>query len=86
MTDHFQPDARIDLHARSPEAALAQLAYAVESGRYTGRALEVVHGQGSGALREKVRAWGRQSRHVKRVWEGENYFLPGGSGVTIFFL
>ena len=86
MTDRFQPDARLDLHDRRPDAALALLESAVASGRYKGRSLEVVHGQGSGALREQVRAWGRGSRHVKAIWAGEDYFLAGGGGVTVFFL
>ena len=86
MTDHFQPDARIDLHDRRPDAALALLEREIASGRYKGRILEVVHGQGRGVLREQVREWGRRSPQVKRIWEGEDYFLPGGGGVTFFFL
>ena len=86
MTAKFEPDATIDLHGYRPDAALERLRRAVESGQYRGKALEVVHGQGRGALRDLVRDWGRRSRLVTKMWNGEEVFLPGGGGVTIFFL
>ncbi len=86
MSSRFEPDASIDLHGYRPDAAMYQLSRMVDSGRYRGKALEVVHGQGRGVLREMVREWGARSPLVKRVWNGEDVFLPGGGGVTIFFL
>ena len=86
MGMRFEPDASIDLHGRTPEAAMEYLRRATESGRYRGKSLLVVHGQGRGILRERVRAWGRESRCVREIWPGEDYFIPGGGGVTVFFL
>ena len=86
MIGKFEPDASIDLHGRRPDAALEYLRRAVESGRYRGKALEVIHGQGRGVLREQVREWARRSSCVREVWTGEDYFLPGGGGVTVLFL
>lgn len=86
MSSRFEPDASIDLHGRRPDAAMELLRQTVESGRYRGKALEVVHGQGRGILREQVREYARASALVKRSWAGEEVFLPGGGGVTIFFL
>ena len=86
MSDRFEPDASIDLHGRAPDAAMALLRREVESGRRRGSSLAVIHGQGRGVLRELVRKYGRESRLVIKCWPGEDYFLPGGGGVTVFFL
>lgn len=86
MSSRFEPDASIDLHGRRPDAAMELLRQTVESGRYRGKALEVVHGQGRGILREQVREYACASALVMRSWAGEEFFLPGGGGVTIFFL
>ncbi|MBQ9874277.1 MAG: Smr/MutS family protein [Thermoguttaceae bacterium] len=86
MSERFAPDASIDLHGRRPDAALELLRRAVESGKYRGKTLEAIHGQGSGVLRETVRDWARRSNLVKQVWAGEDFFLPGGGGVTVLFL
>ncbi len=86
MIGKFEPDASIDLHGRRPDAALEYLRRVAESGRYRGKALVVIHGQGRGVLREQVRAWARDSSLVREVWAGEDYFLPGGGGVTALFL
>lgn len=86
MSGRFEPDVSIDLHGRHPDAALELLRREIDSGRYRGRALEVVHGQGRGVLRERVREYARVSPLVKKYWPGEDYFLPGGGGVTVFFL
>jgi len=86
MSSKFEPDATIDLHGRRPDAAIEYLRRTVESGRYRGKALEVVHGQGRGVLRDLTREWGERSALVKRMWFGEDVFLPGGGGTTIFFL
>ena len=82
----FEPDASIDLHGRRPDAALELLRREIDSGRYRGRSLAVIHGQGRGILRDQVREYARSSPLVLRYWPGEDYFLPGGGGVTVFFM
>ncbi len=86
MSGRFEPDASIDLHGRRPDAAMELLRREIDSGRYRGKSLAVVHGQGRGVLREQVRAFARMSPLVKSCWPGEDYFLPGGGGVTVLFL
>lgn len=86
MSQRFEPDASIDLHGRRPDAAMELLRQAVDSGRYRGKSLEVIHGHGRGVLSAQVRAFAQSSPMVKRYWPGEDFFLPGGGGVTVFFL
>ncbi|MCF0233982.1 MAG: Smr/MutS family protein, partial [Thermoguttaceae bacterium] len=50
MTQAFRPDASIDLHGFHPDAAMERLRLAVDSGRYRGKTLEVIHGCGRGVL------------------------------------
>lgn len=85
MTSRFQPDDSIDLHGYSPDAAMEQLRRRVETSRRKGSSLEVVHGHGRYILRDRVREYGLHSPLVKQVWNGEDLFLPGGGGVTVFF-
>ncbi len=86
MSARFEPDASIDLHGYRPDAAMDLVRRAVESGRYRGKTLEVIHGHGSGVLREMTRKYAASSHAVKRYCGGEELFLPGGGGVTIFYL
>lgn len=86
MSARFEPDFSIDLHGYRPDAAMELVRRAVESGRYRGKTLEVIHGQGGGVLREMTRKYAQSSRAVKRYCGGEELFLPGGGGVTIFYL
>jgi DNA-binding transcriptional MocR family regulator len=81
-----EPDFSIDLHGFHPDAAMQRLRREVESGAHRGKALEVVHGCGRGVLRERVRAWAERSPMVRKIWPGEDCFLPGGGGVTVLFL
>ena len=87
----FEPDASIDLHGLHPDEALRRTRVLMESPEYRGKSLMVIHGKGLhgksyGTLRERVREMGARSPLVKRVWNGEDVFLPGGDGVTVFFL
>ena len=87
----FEPDASIDLHGLHPDEALRRTSVMLESPEYRGKTLMVIHGKGLngksyGTLRSRVRELGASSRFVKRVWNGEDVFLPGGDGVTVFFL
>ena len=82
----FEPDFSIDLHGFHPDAAMERLRREVESGAHRGKALEVIHGCGRGVLRERVREWAERSPMVRKIWPGEDCFLPGGGGVTVLFL
>lgn len=74
----FEPDFSIDLHGFHPDAAMERLRREVESGARRGKTLEVIHGCGRGVLRERVRAWAERSPMVRKIWPGEDCFLPGG--------
>ena len=39
-----------------------------------------------GVLREATRRYAASAPEIKRVWNGEDVFLPEGDGMTIFFL
>ena len=86
MGDKFKADASIDLHGLRPDEALARVRRMVESGRYSDKSIEIIHGQGRGVLRERVREWGERSSKVKRMVCAEDIGFLGGGGVTIFFL
>ncbi|MDO4587005.1 MAG: Smr/MutS family protein [Planctomycetia bacterium] len=82
----FKADLTLNLHGMNPEAAEERVRRTLESGRYRGKIILIIHGQGRGILRERIRNWAKQSRLIKTIWNGEDYFLPGGGGVTAFFL
>ncbi len=82
----FEADVALNLHGFHPDAAMERLRRAVEGGGYRGRSLEVIHGCGRGVLRDRVREWAAKSPRVRQIWPGEDYFLPGGGGVTVLFL
>ncbi len=81
----FQADITLNLHHLTAEAALWTLRRKLESGNIQGKTVLVIHGYGKGRLRETVRNWASHSPLVKKVWEGEEYFLDGGGGVTALF-
>ncbi|MDD3587148.1 MAG: Smr/MutS family protein, partial [Thermoguttaceae bacterium] len=80
----YRTDIVIDLHDMTPDEAqmLVQRTCRVSGGK----SLMIIHGRGKGILRERVRNWGRNSSLVRRVVCGEDGLLPGGNGVTVFFL
>lgn len=82
----FVPDKTIDLHGLTPEDAMELTRRTVETGALRGKTLAIVHGRGGGTLRAFVREYGAASPLVERALNGEDGFLPGGSGVTVFFL
>ncbi|MBQ1455815.1 MAG: Smr/MutS family protein [Thermoguttaceae bacterium] len=82
----YNADLTIDLHGLTAEAAVAYLCRRLEPGYHSKKSVLVIHGNGAGRLREAVRAWARRSALVEDIWEGENRFLDGGSGVTLLFL
>ena len=82
----FVADAWIDLHGLRADEALRRVRQAVEGGEYRGKSLAIVHGKGQGVLREATRRYASSAPEIKRVWNGEDVFLPEGDGMTIFFL
>lgn len=83
----YKADIEIDLHGFiTAKAAVEHLRHKIERGCYSKKSVLVIHGKGAGRLREAVRAWARRSPLVQEIWEGENRFLDGESGVTVLFL
>lgn len=82
----FQADLTINLHGFTAEAALLRVRRTLETGRYRGKTVLIIHGFGQGKIREAVRRWAADSSMVKTVWPGEDFFLDGGGGVTALFL
>ncbi|MDO5552526.1 MAG: NfeD family protein [Planctomycetia bacterium] len=79
-------DESINLHGLAPDVALLRVRNKCQEPGMKGHTLLVIHGYGQGILRERVRNWGQSSLLVKTMWPGEQYNLPGGGGVTLFFL
>ena len=78
-------DIEIDLHGLNFEDAVRK----IESVIYfesSGCSILVIHGVGSGALREKVREYIRGNEFISDYLFGEDLNLPGGVGVTVIYL
>jgi DNA mismatch repair protein MutS2 len=73
-------DATVDLHGKTAEAALRELADVLNDNEI--HTLLVVHGKGEGILRQRVRAFLRGHAEVREIRLGEEAGLPGGDGVT----
>ena len=82
----FHPDLIVDLHGYLPEMAMQRVRQMCDSKQAKGRTLMIVHGQGKGVLRDQIRRWATSSSKVREVVKGEDYALPGGSGVTLLYL
>ena len=75
----FNPE--IDLHGMSVSDALKALDRWIDKAYLLGHMqLKIIHGKGSGALRNAVRAYLQSHGQVKRVIAQHPY--PGGEGVT----
>ncbi len=86
MDSYKAADIYIDLHGFYPEAAMYRVQKAVETRENLGKSILIVHGYGQGVLRQQVREYLRNSPLVTKVCPGEEFFLPGGGGVTLVFL
>ena len=80
---HFHFDDDIDLHGYTREEAIRELEEVVFS--TSSKTLLVIHGKGSGVLKNAVRAFVRKSPNIKGYEFGENLNLPGGDGVTVIY-
>ena len=72
----------IDLRGKRVDEALQEIEYAVDRMIRSGiRSAVVIHGHGTGALKEAVRQWLRYSSYILQSRPGE--YGEGGDGVTI---
>ncbi|MCK4981969.1 MAG: Smr/MutS family protein [Victivallaceae bacterium] len=78
---HFDDD--VDFHGYTREEAIRELEELVFTS--SSKTLLIIHGKGTGVLKNAVRAFVRKSQHIKSYEFGENINLPGGDGVTIIY-
>lgn len=81
-----QADVIIDLHGLLGAGAEVRVQQVLEDRKNQGKSILFIHGGGQGVLRDIVRSQAADSRQVKNIWPGEDYFLEGGAGVTLVFL
>ena len=79
----FYFDEDIDLHGYTRDEAIKELEELVFSS--SGKTLLIIHGKGTGVLKNAVRAFVRRSQYIKNYEFGENINLPGGDGVTVIY-
>lgn len=80
-------DFRVDLHGKTVDEAMALLRPLF--GRYagTGRSVLLIHGNGSGILRTRIRGALASGRLPCRIYfPGEDIGAPGADGVTVVHL
>ncbi len=72
----------IDLRGKRVDEALQEMEYAIDGMVRSGiRSAVIIHGHGTGAMKEAVRQWLRYSSYVTQSRPGE--YGEGGDGVTI---
>lgn len=79
----FHFDDEVDLHGYTREEAIKELEELVFS--TSSKTLLIIHGKGSGVLKNAVRAFVRKTPNIKSYEFGENINLPGGDGVTVIY-
>ncbi len=79
----FYFDEDIDLHGYTREEAIKELEELVFSS--SSKTLLLIHGKGTGILKNAVRAFVRKSQYIKSYEFGEDINLPGGDGVTVIY-
>ena len=74
-------DRQIDVHGYYLEDAI----YELEEILFCSHAesILVIHGHGSGVLKNGLREFIKNNPHIKSFEYGENLNLPGGGGVTV---
>lgn len=77
-------DRKLDFHGYTGDEAVYELEEALY--QYEGESILIVHGKGSGILRERIRKFLSSSELTKSVEYGENINLPGGDGATVVYL
>ena len=77
-------DSTVDLHGMSAEEAMTLLTGIVNRNRKPGRSILVIHGNGSGTLRSRVRGALKSGRlPCRSFFFGEDIGAPGLDGVTV---
>ncbi len=80
MSDDFEP--KIDLHGHRIEEGLAILDRFLDRAMLSGEnEVSVIHGHGSGQLKQAVRSFLTQSPYVEAFHPGDSW--EGGDAVTI---
>lgn len=77
-------DARLDLHGFTLKEATNKLNSIISRGNVN--SVLIIHGKGTGTLRNGIRRFLNSSPAVKSVKNGETEKLPGGDGVTFVTL
>lgn len=77
---HF--DVKMDFHGYNVEQAISELEEEIFASE--GESILIVHGKGSGILRQRIRAYLAQCDGLK-VEYGETANIPGGDGVTVVY-
>jgi dsDNA-specific endonuclease/ATPase MutS2 len=77
-------DMILDFHGYSPEKALLELEEKIFCAMPQNSIL-VVHGLGSGVLKNSIRDFIRCNKLVSHFEYGEETNLPGGAGVTLVY-
>mgnify|MGYP000972408074 CR=1 FL=1 len=83
MAEHSSCEITIDLHGLTVEDALRKLHGPLYSTRF--RSIRVIHGRGSGALKNAVRDFLRDCGLPLQVIYGEDLNLPGRDGITLVY-
>ena len=74
-------DPEIDLHGMPVSSALSTIDRWIDKASLLGhRQLKIIHGKGTGTLRNAIRTYLKSHDQVKRVIDKHPY--PGGEGVT----
>ena len=80
---HYRFDLEIDLHGYTIDDAIYRLEEEVII-QYNSSIL-IIHGHGSGVLRQGIRAFAESNLNVLSFSPGEDINLIGGSGVTVIY-
>ena len=76
-------DRKIDFHGYTGNEAIYELEEILAIS--DGESILVVHGVGSGVLRQKIRDFLSTTPLTKAVEYGETSNIPGGAGVTVVY-
>jgi DNA mismatch repair protein MutS2 len=76
------PPLELDLRGRTTEGALEELERRLDAAYLAGMPyVRVIHGKGTGKLRQVIREWLRSNRYVEAFEAGTP--AEGGDGVTV---